>query len=67
MRTAGVFTLYVELATEALPARVTVLHGSAGGHSEPTLACVQAMRTDFGRPSSTMRLRTVTATFISVA
>ena len=27
-----------------------VLHGSAGGRSEPILACVQAMRTDFGRP-----------------
>jgi hypothetical protein len=45
----------------------TVLHGSAGGRSEPPLACVQAMRTDFGRPSSSMQLRTATATVISVA
>src|SRR4051794_7592248 len=47
--------------------RVTMLHGSAGGHSGPPLACVQAMRTDFGRPSSSMRFRTMRATFISVA
>src|SRR4051812_5014747 len=33
----------------------TVLHGSAGRHSGPPLACVQAMRTDFGRPSSSIR------------
>jgi hypothetical protein len=45
----------------------TVLHGSAGGRSEPILACVQAMRTDFGRPSSGMRFKTATATVISVA
>ena len=45
----------------------TVLHGSAGGRSGPILACVQAMRTDFGRPSSSMRFRTATATLISVA
>jgi len=45
----------------------TVLHGSVSGRSEPTLACVQAMRTDFGRPSSSMQFRTMTATFISVA
>src|SRR3954452_8569207 len=30
------------------PRSETVLHGSAGGRSEPILACVQAMRTDFG-------------------
>ena len=44
----------------------TVLHGSAGGRSGPILACVQVMRTDFGRPSSSMRFRTATATLISV-
>ena len=46
--------------------RPTVLHGSAGGRSEPILACLQVMRTDFGRPSSSMRFRTATATLISV-
>jgi hypothetical protein len=46
---------------------VTVLHGSAGGHSGPPLDCVQVMRTDFGRPSSNMRFRTMTPTVISVA
>src|SRR4051812_15533942 len=45
----------------------TVLHGSVSGRSEPTLVWVQAMRTDFGRPSSSMRFRTATPTFISVA
>jgi len=44
-----------------------MLHGSAGGRSGPPLACVQAMRTDVGCPNSSMRFRTVTATFISVA
>ena len=44
----------------------TVLHGSAGGRSGPILAGVQVMRTDFGRPSSSMRFRTATATLISV-
>jgi len=33
----------------------------------PTPFWVQAMRTDFGRPSSCMRFRTWTATSISVA
>ena len=46
--------------------RMTVLHGSAGGGSEPILAGVQAMRTDFRLPSPGMRLRTAAATFISV-
>src|SRR4051794_30020414 len=45
----------------------TVLHGSVSGRSEPPLVWVQAMRTDFGRPSSSMRFRTATPTFISVA
>jgi hypothetical protein len=58
-------------STDLLPAMQdlleTVLHGSVSGRSEPTLACVQAMRTDFGRPSSSMQFRTMTATFISVA
>jgi len=39
-----------------------------GGVDEltPTPVCVQAMRTEFGRPSSNMRLRTWTATSTSV-
>ena len=36
------------------------------GRGEPILACVQAMRTDFRRPSSSMRFRTAMATVISV-
>ena len=58
---------WLALDTWDQPRDETVLHGSAGGRSEPPLAYVQAMRTDFGRPSSSMRFRTATATFISVA
>src|SRR3954468_17150547 len=46
---------------------VTVVHGSAGGHSEPPPFWAHAMRTDSGRPSSSMRFRTATPTFNSVA
>jgi hypothetical protein len=49
-----------------VPHTMTVLRGIAGGRSEPILACVQAMRTDFGRPSSSMRFRTATTTFTSM-
>jgi len=59
--------LDAEMSSLVLESRATVLHGSVSGRSEPTLACVQAMRTDFGRPSSSMQFRTMTATFISVA
>src|SRR3712207_3696460 len=45
----------------------TVLHGSACGRSEPVLASVHAMRTDSGRPSSSMRFSTPTAMATSVA
>ena len=59
---------YRDLALSLVRERyATVLHGSAGGRSGPILACVQVMRTDFGRPSSSMRFRTATATLISVA
>jgi hypothetical protein len=55
------------IVASELTTNETVLHGSAGGRSGPILACVQVMRTDFGRPSSSMRFRTATATLISVA
>src|SRR3712207_918197 len=48
----------VQLASGVEDLNATVLHGSAGGQSEATLAWVQVMRTDVGRPSSSMRFRT---------
>ena len=45
----------------------TLLHGSARGRSEPILARGHAMRTDSGRPSSSMRFSTPTAMATSVA
>ena len=47
--------------------RATLLHGSARGRSEPILARGHAMRTDSGRPSSSMRFSTPTAMATSVA
>ena len=38
-----------------------------GGRLDPNPVCIQAIRTEFGRPSSGMRLRTWTATLTSVA
>ncbi len=38
-----------------------------GGRTDPIPVFVQAMRTEFGRPSSSMRLRTWTATPTSIA
>jgi amidohydrolase len=37
---------------------VTVLHGSDCARIDGPRACIQAIRTDFGRPSSSMRLST---------
>src|SRR3954471_20094372 len=45
--------------------RVARIRG--GGAMTPTPFWVQAMRADSGRPSSSMRFRTATPTFISVA
>ena len=50
-----------------LAALAALLHGSARGRSEPILARGHAMRTDSGRPSSSMRLSTSTAMSTSVA
>ena len=47
--------------------RATLLHGSARGRSEFILARGHAMRTDSGRPSSSMRFSTPTAMATSVA
>ena len=66
-RALGVTAATLSGWQDSFVAAGTMLHGSAGGRSDPPLACVQAIRTDFGRPNSSMRFRTATATFISVA
>src|SRR4029078_2533435 len=66
-RALGVTAATLSGWQDSFVAAGTMLHGSAGGRSGPPLACVQAIRTDFGRPNSSMRFRTATAKFICVA
>ena len=53
-------------ATETLSILPTVLHGSAGGRSQPPAPTVHVRRTYSGRPSSSMRLSETTAMATSV-
>ncbi len=52
------FPLSLRMVDELLAARGVVASIGGVDASTPTPVCVQAMRTEFGRPSASMRLRT---------